>query len=158
MTPVTAAKLTRKSKSTTGSVKLVGTKRTASVEEEKEDHQSVAEFAVPELIEPSSTKRQKLADATTTMLDIVTHAAQDIDMIVESATVAPTRQILDDTQMSECCTEKNNKLFDMQSSISVKDNISELSAGIKIVALTDMAALKKLKELEESTESIMESA
>jgi hypothetical protein len=49
-----------------------------------------------------------------------------------------------------------SKILEVQSSISARDNISELSANVKMVSLTDIDALSKLKELEVSTDSVIE--
>jgi hypothetical protein len=63
----------------------------------------------------------------------------------------PTEIVAEDTQMAGP-TEKHDlsKMLEVQSSISARDNISELSANVKMVALTDIDALNKLKEIESS--------
>jgi hypothetical protein len=72
-----------------------------------------------------------------------------IEEAVQQASVVALEIIAEDTHMSECSEKPDiSKIIDIQSTVSVKDNLSELSAGVKMVALTDMAALNKLKDLE----------
>lgn len=90
--------------------------------------------------------------------NILEQAVQLVQISIIPAEIT-TEIVAEDTKMADA-TEKHDfsKMLEVQSSISARDNLSELSANVKIVALTDIDALNKLKELEVSTDSVIESS